>query len=327
VRVINALPIEPQNAAALAALSGQFEFDHRVDADVDTLRDADAEVLLARRPPASLVHMPRLRWTQVGTAGVESLVTNPLLKEGLIVTNARGVYTTSIAEYAIWALLDYNQKGDARRSGQTEHLWLDDKRPLAGRAMRGQTALIVGYGTVGREVARLLSPFGVRIVAVKARPEIRTDDSFHAPGTGDPEGHIPESIAGIDDLKRLAAKAQMLIVTLPLTDRSRGVVSAAVLKELPRDAVVVNVGRGATIDEHALLASLNDGQLGAAYLDVFSEEPLPLDHPFWSHPRSTVTPHVSGGNWDLLVDLFAQNLIRYSRHLPLMNVVSAERGY
>jgi glyoxylate/hydroxypyruvate reductase A len=119
----------------------------------------------------------------------------------------------------------------------------------------------------------------------------------------------------------------MMIVTLPLTQDSRGVVSANVLHALKRGAIVINVGRGATVDEGALLAALDDGSIGGAYLDVFSEEPLPAGHAFWSHPRATVTPHVSGGSWDLLFELFTQNLIRYANEVPLLNLVSPERGY
>jgi phosphoglycerate dehydrogenase-like enzyme len=327
IRVINALRIEPQNAALFATLGTQFQLIDRPGADVDSLEDADAEVLLAQRPPASLEHLPRLRWTQVPTAGVESLISNPLLNQGLIVTNARGVYSGSIADYAIWAVLDFNQKGAIRRSGQRDRLWLDDKRPAAGRPLRGQTALIVGYGTIGREIARLLAALGVRVIAVKARPEIKSDDSFHPAGTGDPEGTIPERIGAVSELPALAASADMMIVTLPLTQDSRGVVSANVLHALKRGAIVINVGRGATVDEGALLAALDDGSIGGAYLDVFSEEPLPAGHAFWSHPRATVTPHVSGGSWDLLFELFTQNLIRYANEVPLLNLVSPERGY
>ena len=329
IRVVNTLPVDLDLAVRQHQLPGDVEIVNHVlpDAEIDTYEDPVAEVLLAHRPPDSLEHMPGLRWTQVSTAGVESVVTNPLLRQGLTVTNARGVYSTSIAEYVLWAVLDHNQKGNVRRLGQAERRWPHDREPASGRPLRGQAAVIVGYGGLGREVARLLQPFGVRVIAIKARPESKADDSFHLHGTGDPGGDIPDRIAAPDELPALAAVADILVVTLPLTPRSRGVVSAEVLHALPRGALIVNVGRGATVDESALLSVLDRGSLGAAYLDVFSEEPLPAGHRFWSHPLVTVTPHVSGGDWHLLLELFIENLRRYSSGEPLMNIVSAELGY
>lgn len=329
IRVVNALPVELDLAARRHQLPDRVEIVNRLltDTEIDVYEDPLAEVLLARRPPHSLKHMPGLRWTQLSTVGVESFVTNPLLRQGLLVTNARGVYSTSIAEYVVWAVLDHNQKGHVRRLGQAEHRWPQDRAPAIGRPIRGQTAVIVGYGGLGREVARLLNPFGVRVIAIKARPESKANDSFHLPGTGDPGGDIPNRIAPPDELPALATLANILVVTVPLTPRSRGLVSAEVLHALPRAALIVNVGRGATIDESALLSILDEDLVGGAYLDVFSEEPLPAGHPFWSHPLVTVTPHVSGGDSQLLLDLFVENLRRYSNNAPLLNIVSHELGY
>jgi phosphoglycerate dehydrogenase-like enzyme len=297
------------------------------DEQIDEFEDHTAQVLLARRPPASLDHMPSLRWTQVPTAGVDWLMANRPFQEGLVVTNAKGVYSASIAEYVLWAVLDYYQKGVNRRAGQAAHQWPQDKQLETGRPLRGLVALVVGYGTIGRETARLLATFGIRVIAIKARPEARADESFHLPGTGDPEGAIPEQIASPDELTSIAPNADMVVMTLPLTPASRGIASAHFLQRLAFGTLFINVGRGATVDEEALLATLDHGPLGAAYLDVFSVEPLPAVHPLWSHPKVTVTPHVSGGNWGLLFELFAENLRRYSSHLPLLNVVSARRGY
>jgi phosphoglycerate dehydrogenase-like enzyme len=329
IRVVNALSVEQREAAQLADIPAVFELEVRPlgDDELDEFEDRTAEVLLAQRPPQSLQHMPALRWTQVPTAGVEWLMSNKPFQDGLMVTNARGVYSASIAEYVLWAVLDHYQKGANRRAGQTAHLWPQDKLLETGRPLRGLVALIVGYGTIGREVARLLAAFGIRVLAIKARPEARGDGSFHLPGTGDPEGAIPELIAPPDELTTLAPRADIVVMTLPLTPASRGIASADFLARLATGALLINVGRGATVDQNALLASLDDGPIGAAYLDVFSVEPLPAGHPLWSHPKAIITPHVSGGGRGLLFELFAENLRRYSSHLPLLNAVSPIRGY
>jgi phosphoglycerate dehydrogenase-like enzyme len=329
IRVVNALSVEPHEASRLDNLTTAFELVHQplADDEIDAFEDGEVEVLLARRPPASLGHMPSLRWTQVPTAGVEWLMGNKPFQQGLVVTNARGVYSASIAEYVLWAVLDHYQKGANRRTGQATHQWPGDKQLEVGRPLRGLVGLIVGYGTIGREVARLLAAFGVRVLAVKARPEARQDDSFHLPGTGDPDGVIPELIAPPDELLTLAPRADIVVMTLPLTRASRGIVSADFFQRLTSGALFINVGRGATVDEDALMATLDQGPIGAAYLDVFSEEPLPPGHPLWSQPKVTVTPHVSGGGWGLLFELLAENLRRYASHLPLLNQVSPTRGY
>jgi phosphoglycerate dehydrogenase-like enzyme len=190
--------------------------------------------------------------------------------------------------------------------------------------------LVAGYGTVGRELGRLAAAFGMRVTAVKADPGRLRDDSFCRPGTGDPEGRIPERVLGLEHLQDAAAESDALVVSLPLTDATRHAVSAAVIRALHPDAVVVNVGRGALVDTGAVVDALGAGRLGSAYLDVFEQEPLAAGDALWEVPRLTVTPHISGGaddGWSLLFELFAENLRRYVRGEPLLNPVSAERGY
>jgi phosphoglycerate dehydrogenase-like enzyme len=315
----------------LSSISDRVEIvNHEMsEADLDRWDASSYEILLAPRGPRPLARMPRLRWVQIDSVGVDHLIDDPIFRGEVTVTNARGVYSTSIAEYAMWAILDYNQKGPARRRRQAEKVWLDGDSTVAGKSLRGQTVLIVGYGTIGRETARLATSFGMHVLAVKARSELRHDTSFCPAGTGDPDGVLPDLLGGIDALRNFAAKADVLINTLPLTRQSRGIISAEVINALPNRAVLVNVGRGATIDEAALLEALSEGRLGAACIDVFSQEPLPSHHPLWADPGVTITTHVSGvdQNHYVLYQLFAENLRRYLTDRPLLNVVSAARGY
>ena len=205
---------------------------------------------------------------------------------------------------------------------------------LAGRRppplisiVRGKTAVIAGYGSIGREVARQLSALGLRIIAVKPRPEVRVDISFRVPGTGDPDGSIPDRIVGDSELTAVAREADVLVVTMPLTEATRGVISRAVIDALPERAWFVNVARGALVDEVALLEALREGRLAGAILDVFGEEPLPPDSPWWDAPHVIVTPHASGHTLQFFDELVVENVRRYLAGEPLLNPVDPERGY
>jgi phosphoglycerate dehydrogenase-like enzyme len=332
IRVLNVLPVGTADAQMLDAVSDRIEVVNRPlsPEELDAFRDDQVEAMLGSRSPLLWGGLPRLRWLQLASAGVDRVADDPAFTHGVTVTNARGVYSIPIAEYTIWALLDHNQKASARRRLQMERSWPANPDAAAGALLRGQTLLIVGYGSIGRETARLASAFGMRVVAVKADPSRKVDDGFCPQGTGDPAGVLPEQIAGMDALAFLARTADALVDTLPLTKATRGVISAQVIDALPPHAALINVGRGATVDTGAMVRALDANQLGAAYLDVFAVEPLPGDDAMWSHPKITITPHVSGGGAQdptLLFELFAANLKRYLAGDQLLNVVDRARGY
>jgi phosphoglycerate dehydrogenase-like enzyme len=176
-------------------------------------------------------------------------------------------------------------------------------------------------------VARQLSALGMRVVAVKPRPEVRHDPSFRVPGTGDPDGSIPERIVGVEALVETTHEADVLILTMPLTDASRGIIGTDVIAALPVTAWLINVSRGALVDEAALLAALRDGRIAGAVLDVFAQEPLPPDSPWWDAPNVIVTPHASGHTLRFFDELVVENVRRYLAGEPLLNPVDPERGY
>jgi phosphoglycerate dehydrogenase-like enzyme len=246
----------------------------------------------------------------------------------IVLTNARGAYATSIAQYTLAAILRVAERMDARREQQLLGRWPDGPEDdLLGQPIRGRTLLIVGYGGIGREIARLAAAFGMRVIAVKANPTVRAEDGFRAPGTGDPEGTIPERIVGIDELAAVAPEADFVSITLPITARSRGIVGRDVLAALPAHAWIVNTGRGPVIDEVALADVLAAGGIGGAVLDVFGEEPLPTSSPFWRLPNVIITPHVSGATSGDLGELVTENLRRFVAGQPLLNRVDPVRGY
>jgi phosphoglycerate dehydrogenase-like enzyme len=329
VRVLNVFPLSPADRARLAAVSPRIHVEHAEMSAVKDLADPDLEVLVANRVP-DLAKNPGLRWMQAGSAGVDHLIEAAPWDHGLAVTNARGVYAVPLAEYVMTAMLAASQKVDMRRVVQDGGRWPESEVDYEATGLRGRTVVIVGYGTTGRELARLASAFGMRVLAVKARPEMLADTSFRLPGTGDPEGKIPERIAGLDELVMVAREADFFALTLPLTQRSRGVIRHEVLGALPSHAWVINVARGAVVDEEALIDALSSGRIAGAWLDVFTEEPLPPESRLWKMSNVTLTPHLAGGNddsWSVLTDLLCENLRRYLDDRPLLNPVDGVRQY
>jgi phosphoglycerate dehydrogenase-like enzyme len=327
MRLLVDAEVQPDTIGRLRALSPDLEVvDHSQDDafDATALVDPDVEVIIGRRVPSDLSQVPSLRWLQVRSAGVNHLAADPPWRKGLLVTNARGVYAIPIAEYVTGMVLRVNQPA-AWAAGQAAHRWPDDE-PVHS-IVRDGTAVIVGYGSIGREVARQLSALGMRIVAVKARPEVRADTSFRVPGTGDPDGSIPDRIVGVEGLVEAARSADVLVLTMPLTEATRGLIDTEVIGALRPSAWLVNVARGALVVEPALLEALRAGRLAGAVLDVFGQEPLREDSPWWDAPNVIVTPHASGVIMRYFDDLAVENVRRYLAGEPLLNLVDAERGY
>jgi phosphoglycerate dehydrogenase-like enzyme len=329
MRLLLQAHVGPGTIDRLRALSSNLEIVDVTaddDFDVDALADPDLEVIVGRRTPADLARVPKLRWLQTGSAGVDHLAGDPPWAKGIVVTNGRGVFAIPIGEYVSGAILRINQPTARWASDQAAHHWPEEEEPVAAIA-RGRTAALVGYGSIGREVARQLAALGLRILAVKPRPDVRSDTSYRVPGTGDPEGTIPARIVGVEALPDVAREVDYLVLTLPLTAESHHLIDASVLAALPATAWLINVSRGALVDEEALLAALRAGRLAGAVLDVFEEEPLPPDHPLWEAPNVTITPHVSGATSRFRDDLVVENVRRYLADEPLLNVVDPERGY
>lgn len=329
MRLILDADVRPATVARLQALSPGLDIvDVRGGSgfDVTTLADPKVEILVSWRAPADLAKVPSLRWLQVRSAGVDHMAADAPWRHGLPITNAKGVYAVPIGEYVSGMVLRVHQPAGAWSADQAAHRWPDGEPPLIS-VIRGRTAVVVGYGSIGREVARQLSALGMHIVAIKPRPDVLADDSYRVPGTGDPDGSIPDRIVGVDGLIEAAGQADVLILTLPLTDSSRGMIDARVLAAMRPTAWLMNVSRGALVDEPAVLEALHAGRLAGAVLDVFGQEPLPADSPWWDAPNVIVTPHASGVTLRFFDDLLVENVRRYLAGESLLNPVDPERGY
>ncbi len=255
-----------------------------------------------------LPDLATLRWLQATYAGVETL-TAPGLRRDYILTNARGAFGDLMAEYVMGYLIMHERLGWQRFLAQREQRW-DATWPAR---VRGKTMGLVGVGSIGAEIARAAQCFGLRTLGYTRASEgcASIDRYFHG-----------------DELAAMAAQCDYLVCSLPNTNASRRLVDAAVLAALPPHAVLVNVGRGSTVDEAALVTALQRGRLAGAVLDVFATEPLPAEHPLWALPNVLITSHTSALSYpEDIAPIFADNYRRFIAGEALRHVVDFEQGY
>jgi phosphoglycerate dehydrogenase-like enzyme len=304
-------------------------------ADPETADYAKTDVLYAGAPPRDLARAPGLRWVQLHMAGVNALADHPLYTRTAIpLTTTSGVHAATIAEYAVTMLLALAHRVPRMVEWQGRGGWPPDEQrwPLFVPAeVRGATLGIIGYGSIGRELARIAKgAFGMTVLACKRDPLRRADDGYALPGTGDPAGALPDEWLGPAELDSLLARSDVVVLCAPLTSETHGLIDAKALARMKPSAFFINVGRGASVDEAALARALCEGRIAGAAVDVFDREPPPADHPLYEVANVIVSPHVSGflPSYDEKCSvLFAENLRRFLAGAPLLNLVDRARGY
>ena len=271
-----------------------------------------------------------LRWVHVAFAGVDALVNTPLMRQpNVTVTSSSGVMISQMGEYVVMALLMLGHKAHEIFRLQKDAKWGESK-DMTPVELRGSTVGIVGYGSVGREIARRLHPFNVTVLAAKRDATKPEDKGFTPDGLGDPHGDYFDRLYPIEALKGMLSQCDFVVLAIPLTEETRNLFTTEVFNAMKPGAFLVNVARGEVINDLALEQALKSGQVGGAVLDVFAQEPLPSDSPLWNLKNVIITPHVSGLSshyMDDMVALFCENLSRYIEGQALHNVIDAEKGY
>src|SRR6185503_16134316 len=236
-----------------------------------------------------LARAPRLAWVHSATSGVERALTPASRERGLIVTNARGVFSRPIAEYVLMMILAVSRRLPQLLELQRERTW----QPLEGAKLRDVTVGIVGLGSIGRAVGALATAFGCRVVAVRRRG----DAGAALPDSGEDEqlpGEVVlDRVGGPETLPELLAESDFIVLAAPLTPETEEMINAETLALFKPGAWLINVARGRLVDERALLRALRDGPLGGAVLDTFHDEPLPPMSTFYDLPNVIVTPHTA----------------------------------
>ncbi|GAA0905176.1 D-2-hydroxyacid dehydrogenase [Pseudonocardia zijingensis] len=286
----------------------------------ELIAEADALYGLPGEDPAALRHAieanPRLRWVHTmaagGGASVKAAALSAEQLERVTFTTSAGVHGGPLAEYALFGLLAGAKNLPRLQADATRHLWPD--RWLMGQ-LREQTVLVVGLGGIGSEVARLLAAFGTRVIGTSRR--------------GEPVDGVAELVHP-SELADVVGRVDGIVVTLPGTTATKGLVSADVLAAVKPGATLVNVGRGTVVDEEALVQALRDGRIGFAALDVFTEEPLDPASPLWDLPNVVISPHnatLTPAEGRRIAELFADNAGRLLDGRPMRNVVDTVEFY
>ena len=320
---------DAQRASLLTICPG-LELVEQSASSPDQLNGAGVEILVTEQVPRNLEAWSSLRWVQLMSAGSNQLLNHPIQQTKIPITTASGTHGVPIAQYVTCAWLMMVHRMPQLLQFKPSRMW-PNRIALAGKTLRGMTAGIVGYGSIGRECARQLSALGMRVVCLKRDPANRIDDGYNAwPGTGDPQGQIPEMWFGPHQLREMLGESDLVVVTVPSTPQTEGMIGAREFAWLKPGARMVIISRGGIVAEQALADALRSGQLAEAVVDCFAREPLPADHFFFDVPNLILTPHMSGvyeGFWPLMAGLLGENLRRFRASQPLLNLTDRRNGY
>ncbi len=262
---------------------------------------------------------PALTWVHSPAAGIAGMLYPEMVASPVVLTNSRGLSGDTIAEHVLAVTLALFRRLPLAFARQAARRWAQDEigAPPGNRTIAGSRVVVVGAGAIGGATATRMHALGASVTLIRRRPDQPA-----------PQGIT--DVRGATDLAAVLPETDVLVIAAPQTRTTRGLIGRAELALMQPDAVLVNVSRGGLIDEAALADALTHGRLGGAALDVFRQEPLPPDHPLWSLPNVLITPHTSGfrtDHWDAATGLFADNLRRFDRGQPLLNVVDKASGY
>ncbi len=311
--------IDDDEARLLSELAPNVRLLRNLSSEEALARAGELDGMDARYATAELLGAaPDLKWVQAFSAGVDRAlaVTALVERDDIVLTNMQGMHGPTIADHVFAMLLQLTRGLDVFAERQRAGQWDRSSPEREPFALHGRRLLVVGLGGIGTEVARRGAGFGMEVWGIgrTARP-------------------APEFVrrAGVStDLDAWLGEADVVVLCVPLTDETRGLISRERLLAMKAGALLVNIARGAVVDTDALVEALSSGHLGGACLDVTDPEPLPAGHPLWSAPNVVLTPHVAGRSamtGDRVRDLFRENLRRFARGEPLLNVVDKHAGY
>ena len=278
---------------------------------------ADADVYYGRPTGALLGAAKRLRWIQAPSAGVEFVAAMPeLVESDIVLTNTRGAHGPSIAEHVFGLLLAFTREIPACWDQQRARHW--ERGPLyrSAREIMHSTMGIIGFGAIGRAIAQRAAAFEMNLIALDAQAV-----------DGDP--YVDEVLPS-SQLGTLLSGSDVVVIAAPLTPESHHLIDAAALRQMRPNAYLIAISRGGVVDEEALVEALQAGTIAGAALDVTEQEPLPPDSPLWDAPNLLITPHLAGASDPKerrVVEIFRDNIGRFSRGEPLLNTVDKRLGY
>lgn len=328
MKVLIDMPVYESALSSLQRMSG-IEL-HVIEEPAEKVRPLpveliqDCEILFCTFPPENYLEMRSLKLIQISSAGYKQLIGQGFDTRGIQACNALGVFDIPIAEWNIAMMVNLARDFRKMSHNQASQTW--DRSPRFQHEIRGSVVGIWGYGGIGRETARLSKALGLR-VHVLSRSAIKPRENIYSvPGTGDPEGVLPDRVFSPVKKREFLEGLDFLIMAIPQTPDTEGLLGEAELRMLPRHAFLLNPARGPLIQEQPLIQALQEGWISGAALDTHYYYPLPSDHPLWKLPNVILTPHISGSSasprfLERVWDIFMQNVHRIKRGEPLLNVL------
>lgn len=289
--------------------------DIQMSSDPKTVISAcsDVEVILAGRFTKEMfTNSAKLRWIQTVSAGVDRFLFPEFVSSNVLLTNAKGIHFPQVSDHVLAMILAFSRRLNKFIRAQSERKWAR----IQCDELQKRTIGIIGLGSIGNEIARKAKCFGMKVVAVDK-------NSRRSPSCVD-------KILDLSGLHELLEQSDFVVVSVPLTQESDGMIGKKELSTMKQDAVLINVSRGRVVQEKALIRVLKESKIGGAGLDVFEEEPLSPASELWLMENVIITPHVAGSTphyWDRVCDIFCENLRRYASGQPLINIVDKKLGY
>lgn len=320
------VPVHEEMAAALRPL-----VNLRTVAPLEARRElppellVDSDILFCTMPPSNFELMSKLRWIQLSSAGYGQVLGLGLVERGIVVTNSRGCFDVPIAEWNVAMMVNLARSLRKMIRNQETAVW---ERPAEfQREIRGLRVGLWGYGGIGRETARLARAMGMEVWVLSRGGIHPTGEVYAVPGTGDRDGTLPHRVFLKGQERAFLAGLDFLILAMPLTPATEGIVGEAELRALPPSAYVLNPARGPLIQQEALLRALRENWIAGAALDTHYQYPLPPDHPLWAMQNVILTPHISGSSLSphfvpRVWEIFSENVGRFHAGKPLLNQLS-----
>jgi phosphoglycerate dehydrogenase-like enzyme len=334
ISVLLTLPFPESLIERLAAVSPQLKiYVHHVQSAEELPEELlpEIEILYTLSALPEPEAASKLRWVQLHLAGVDHVAEYNLMHSEVMVTTLSGASAPQVAEFALMCILALSRRLPTMIDDIADVRWMGERfKRYRSVELRGSTVGIIGYGSIGREVARLSRAFGASVLATKRDLKNLKDEGYTLEGLGDPDAELPDRLYPPQAVGSMVSECDFVVVTVPLTPETRGLIDAQVFAVMKPTAYLVDVSRGGVVDHGALVEALNENRLAGVALDVYPVEPLPESSPLWNMPNVILSPHVAGASdeyYERAVDLFIENLHRYRAGRPLLNRYDPERKY
>jgi phosphoglycerate dehydrogenase-like enzyme len=335
LKVLITVNFHPRLLKEIEAVSPRLEVkvvEAREDKTIPEGDWRDAEILYTHKVLPGPDQAPELKWIQFHRAGNEAFMEAPILrKPGLQATTMSGASAPQVAEYILEMILALGHRLPLLMEHQQNANWASDRGEIfLPQELNRSTVGIIGYGSIGRQAARLLTAFGAQVLTTKQDAMQPADEDYMLEGAGDAQGDFVQRLYPAQALNSMLRECDFAVVCVPLTDDTRELVGEQQLGEMKPTAYLVDVSRGGVVDHAALITALKEEKIKGAALDVYPEEPLPQDSPLWKMPNVILTPHIAGASHEYnkrAVDLFIVNLERFVEGKSLLNLIDMQRGY